>query len=330
MNGFRFVPLLFITALNMAALSFSATSAFAKDQCAWSCGRISQTEKNSKLKSHADQVTSFLAGESSCALVEGFDHEDRGIHAGALQTLAAAKQNCSVPNVIKSKNNKFLYDAMRFQGLKLSAESKSFRPKDFEPAQIYNHLDQSNCLYPVSDSENLNPGDLIVSKDDVVIVDSIDADPFGIETKIRESVKLLKQEGEFKEIPNFSVVLEHAKRVCESWVNDPSQFKISVFHARGRSSFFPTYGKSTSPWVTLISERATFACVNRVSEEIARFAEVPFPLRDSEPILPKSALLVVRHDSSTTACRMAREQMPKSHDLDCVQCCDFTPQEAAK
>ena len=281
---------------------------FAKDQCDWSCGKVSSSAQNARLYR---QVQAALEGKSKCSLQDDFDHANRNLRVGALQAFAIASQSCDVPVNLQKRDRNFLMHAMMYQGLKLSAERNSYESKDFEPSQIYQNVDRLNCVFPVSDTSPLQVGDLMVSKDDAMVVDTVGADPFGIEGKLKE------------------VSQGDPARLCSEWVNDPTQFKISIFHARGRSSFFPTYGKSTSLWVTAMSERALKTCVYRVTEAFSKGEGRPNTIIRENPIETKAPVLVLRFNSKSPACRTGHTELPvllnkgTLHDLDCVQCCNF-------
>jgi hypothetical protein len=329
MDGKLFIPRI-LFALVAIYQGVELTSAHAagpsSNQCEWSCGKIDSASTRSQLKSQYAQVQSFMKGQSSCSLLESFNSSDRNPRQGALQALAVTARNCSLSTEAKVKNKDFLFQAMMFQGLKLTQETKPFQKTDFTPSSLFKNLDKLTCLNTVSGMESIRAGDIILTKDDAVIVDSVDTDPFGIDAKIRdpETAKRLTLASKFQDVPDVSVIQSRAKTICADWVNDPTQFKISVFHAGGRAPFFPTYGKSTSPWVTAITERANLACFERVCEEIAHRSEVPFPLREAFPSAPKPGVVVVRHNSGAQSCRVNRNSMPKNPDLDCVQCCDFS------
>jgi hypothetical protein len=326
MDGFRSCLFLILICVLLSSPSF------AKEECAWSCGKLTDSEKTNALKYQYPQIAAFMAGKASCALSESFDLSNRTVQLGLLQNLAAQTKNCSVAKTTVAKDKHFLMHAMELQGLKLSAEDKPYREKDFEPAQIYTHASALNCFAKVSDSQLLNPGDLLVSQGDAVVIDSVGEDPFGIEARLQVPANLsrIADASPNKDSLTAAQATTQAKTMCEDWLSNPAAFDISVYHAGGRSPFFPTYGKTSSPWVTMITARAMNTCVSRVSEKFAHRLELHFPFDDTHLTPPKPALLVVRHQSDAPGCRFTRDLVPKSKDLECVQCCDFTSNTGVK
>jgi hypothetical protein len=321
MDSFRFIfPIL---AFLLCAKVVHAETDLAKDQCEWSCGKISKHAKDDSLKKQVAQVQSFLNGESACALPSDFN-QSQNLARGAYQALAISIKRCNVSLGEKTSSSaNFINQSFLLQGLKFSTQ-KSDQAQPLSPSAFYDLIGkEGSCVMPVSDQEPLKNGDILAGKDETLIIDAPGRDPFGIENRIH------KMRGQFNlgEKATDTEIHTTAHALCDDWVTDTDHYEITVFSSHGRVKLFKTYGKSSSPWVAIISERAFAQCYKKVSDAII---EQTFPTtadsRKSSFRLPTHAPLagikVLRH-SDDPACRIGRTEIPTRLDgLTCVQCCE--------
>jgi hypothetical protein len=321
MDSFRLIFPIF--AFLLCAKFVHAETDLAKGQCEWSCGKISKHAKDDQLKKQYAQVQSFLNGESSCALPSDFN-QSQNLARGAYQALAISAKRCKVSLGEKISNSEnFINQAFLLQGLKFSTK-KSDLAQPLTPSQFYDLIGkEGTCVLPLSDQEPFKNGDVLAGKDDTLIVDSPGRDPFGIENRIAKMRAQLNLGEKATDTEIHTAV--HA--LCNDWVSDTDQYEITVLSSHGRVKLFKTYGKSSSPWIAVISERAFTQCYKKVSDAIL---EETFPTtadsRKSSFMLPVHGSLagikVLRH-SSDPACRIGRTEIPTALEgLTCVQCCE--------
>jgi len=295
MDGFR------INSILAGFILVSQTPVFASSQndmqeCFNTCKALSASQLFEKFKQFNTAANISL----SCPWKEGQASPENTLDSGAKKVLQVSTRSCSVQDKIDVKSEDFLYLVMSAQGYKLSPEQKSLKPKDFYPSKLYQTLgapndnkDQSpfGCFTKVSSDAPFLPGDLLVSKSDVVILDQVNlkvselkvADPRNSQN-CRDAISVALKSGSTKIIP-------------------------TVYSAHGRTPFFPLYGASTSPWLTAITERAVAEC--------AQNHEAP------SKVTPGVFVLRRRPESSTQgACSFA----PDSQVAECAKrCCGDSP-----
>jgi hypothetical protein len=299
MDSYRFLSLFTVILLGLSQHAH-ATSADEKS-CFRECLKPSLLKK---FETEMARLKTHQSAPNDCPVIEENNLPDHSsVKLGALKILAVSSQTCALPSEMKLNTDHFFQRLMKVQGLKLSIEpaagkeSKKFRDGRFDPRNLYQQFLKNpaaiGCFDVVTDEQNLMQGDLILSQDDVLVIDTVKG----------------------------SLVDENCN------INDlmnPHQFSVSVFHSKGRTPLFSgdattSYGKTSSPWLTAFADRAQatrLACLRR------KKGMMDAPLSLQPPV--EAVVFLHHHSTSEAGCQLT----PESADVACAKCCDFAQKES--
>ena len=261
----------------------------------------------------------------------------------------------------KTESNTLGVDCSGFISQSLLIQGLSFYPKgspnknrlkqSFGTAELHGLGQGGDCFLRPDLRSPFKSGDLLVGPHHVVAIDTVGSDPFGIDENLKKDLKLELErvyrsdqhglrETAYQDLrsllsdPTVAIredeVASAASLICNDWTADASKFKITIIHSSPdsgqlgvqREKMVPALGsqESSSVWVTALQERARTMCEDRVFEAIASKSQSKIsPLRLHQT--SATSVVMLRHDSERSECRVPKADMPQIPGLDCVQCC---------
>lgn len=291
--------------------------------------------------------------EISCLVVQNPPLYQYGGKAQDLSLYHHAKYK-SESNTLGVDCSGFISQSLMIQGLLFYPKGSSSPDRykqSFGTAEMHVMGLGGDCFSRPNLGSPFKPGDLLVGPHHVAAIDTVGSDPFGIDENLKKDLRSELErihradphyldEASLQDVRallnNASRIVRRdeiaaaAKLICNDWTADASQFKITIIHSSPdsgqlgvqREKMVPALGthESSSVWVTALQEKARTACEARVFETIAAKSKTPLTPSTGHGGVDTS-VVVLRHDSDRSECRVPKDSMPQIPGLDCVKCC---------